>query len=175
MTQLLRRFPDASLWAKHENSELWPQGDCPSDILVTLEGDGLSVWKVNSDAEIERVVAATALERTRLEDYSFALIEERSVLDLGIKLRQKPAKTVDDQMNTQHYELHELTGKRLIEFAKLAIVTGEPITKSRGEILETARAMFKGGMFNRDTFAKKDGKGTPLLQQFFREKTIDFV
>jgi hypothetical protein len=174
MAQFLRQLTDAGTWANNEQNRLWGQGDCPAAILNLMRAStGFSVWKVQGDEEILRTVAATALLRNKLDDVVYILLDESAVLGLGIRLEQKDAKTLDQGVNKNHYDLIQLTGSRFLQLAK-TINESSFNTIQHDDILESIKMRFQNGTYNRDSFSGKSGN-TDLMRTLFRGREIDFI
>src|SRR5690348_11648469 len=116
MAYLLRKFSNKNAWAEVENSLLWEQGDCPPEALVQVfdARGGVSTWRVTTEEEVERVIAAQALMRSTIGDFAYFLIDEEVLRKDGIKLKNTPAKTIDKYVNGLHVDIVELTARQLI-------------------------------------------------------------
>jgi hypothetical protein len=99
MPYLLRKFSNKDAWAEVENSPLWEQGDCPPEALVQVFDNraGVSTWRVSTEEEVERVIAAQAFMRGTIGDFAYCLIDEDILRKDGIQTKNTPAKTMDKE------------------------------------------------------------------------------
>jgi hypothetical protein len=141
MPYLLRKFSNKDAWAEVENSPLWEQGDCPPEALVQVFDNraGVSTWRVSTEEEVERVIAAQAFMRGTIGDFAYCLIDEDVLRKDGIKLKNTPVKTMDKHVNELHVDIVELSAQQLVRLARRINNTGlrkfldtsEPFTTRR--------------------------------------------
>jgi hypothetical protein len=159
MANLLRKFSDKNAWAEVEDSPLWEQGDCPAEALVQVFDNraGVSTWRVSTEEEVERVIAAQAFMRSTIGDFAYCLIDEEILRKDGLTLRNTPAKTLDREVNRLHVEIVGLTANQLTRFARRINAEFDPRVMTRLEILEAAAKFFQQNKFDR-TFLFSGGK-----------------
>ena len=113
-----------------------PEGDIPADPLSDLSAaeNALSVWYVSDSSEnLERVVAALASTRDKIDKLDYVLIEQETIHRLGIIALQSEGKSPDDHANRNwHYDFKQLSGGLLVRFVKEML----PRVESRGRILD---------------------------------------
>ena len=93
-----------------EDDEL--KGDALRD--VQTQNGRLSVYKVTSEADMERVSVALAATRQDFSSVDYAVFADSDLERFGITVQQTKDKTPDDIVNRLHYELGNLTVKRLV-------------------------------------------------------------
>jgi hypothetical protein len=163
VSYLLRKLPDKDAWADVADSPLWQQGDCPPEALWQVFDNrrSVSAWRVETDEEVERVIAAQAfLGKSIPADFAYFLIQEDKLQTAGIALKNVPAKTFDKEVDGLHVDIVELSGKQLIRLAYLLNSEFDPIVMTRTEIIETAAKCFRNKKFDRRfLFESKGNKG----------------
>jgi hypothetical protein len=177
VTCLLRKLSNKDAWAQVEDSPLWQQEDCPPEALVQVfdNRDGVSTWRVSTQDEIERVVAAQAFMRTTIGDFAYCLIEESALQSEGIKTETKPQKMIDKEIEKLHVNLIAMSGKQLIRLAHLINSQYAPIVMTRQEILTAASKYFRKGQFDREYLGTtpRATNSKELLLNLWKKKEID--
>jgi hypothetical protein len=161
MDYLLRKLPDKDAWAEIADSALWGAGDCPPAALTQVfdNRSGVSTWRVTTPEEIERVVAAQALMRSSIGDFAYCLIEEAKLVQVGIKTKDTPQRTIDKGISERHVDIIDLSGQQLIRLAQLINSEFDPLVMAREEILAAAKRFLKDGRFDREFLFTKGNKG----------------
>jgi hypothetical protein len=161
MAYLLRKLSNKDAWADVAESPLWEQGDCPPEALVQVfdNRSGVSTWRVCTSEDIERVVAVQALARSTIADFAYCLIDEEYLRQQKIETSETPQRTIDKNINGRHVDLVNLTGKQIIELARLINSQFSPFVMTRSEILEVANRCFAEGKFDREFLFLKGNKG----------------
>ena len=97
------------------------QGDVSADALSNLRttGNALSVWQIDENqTNLQRVVAALAAGRMKLDKIDYALIDRRSLDPLGVRLIKEAGGSCDRDANSLwHQDITELSGSKLLELA----------------------------------------------------------
>jgi hypothetical protein len=160
MAYLLRKLSDKDTWAEVEDSPLWADGDCPSQALAQVYDNrsGISTWRVTTPEEIERVIVAQMFLRSTIGDFAYCLIEERKLVEEGIKIKDTPQHMIDKEIEDKHVDLVEVTGKQLVRLAQMINSEFDPIVMTRDEILKAAAKHFADGNFDRDFLFNRSGK-----------------
>jgi hypothetical protein len=175
-TSLLRKLSNKDAWADVEASALWQQEDCPPEALVQVfdNRDGVSTWRVNTEDDIDRVVAAQAFMGSTIgADFAYCLIKESDLQSEGIRTETKLQKTIDKEVDGWHVNLIKISGKQLIRLAHLIHTHCKPRVKTRQEILAAALKYFDQGKFDREYFGKKDApKSAELLVHLWKKQNI---
>lgn len=98
-----------------------PDGEIQADALVDLQttGNALSVYKVESEADKERVVVGLAANRDNLANLDYAIFEDSKFTSLAITVEQREGATPDMEVNKLHYELRNLTVGLLVQLAQM--------------------------------------------------------
>lgn len=158
---LLRKFSNKDAWAEVEASPLWEQGDCPAEALVQVFDNraGVSTWRVRTEEEVERVIAAQAFMRGTIGDFAYCLIDEDVLRQDGIKLKNTPAKTIDKQVNDLHVDIVDLSAHQLIRLAHRINTEFDPLVMTRAEILVAAAKFFRENKFDRKFLFTTGNKG----------------
>ena len=161
MPYLLRKFSNKDAWADVEASPLWEQGDCPAEALVQVFDNrvGVSTWRVSTEEDVERVIAAQALMRDTIGDFAYCLMAEEVLLQDGIKLKNTPAKTMDKQVNDLHVGIVDLSAHKLIRLAHRINTEFDPHVMTRAEILVAAAKLFRENKFDRNFLFTAGNKG----------------
>ncbi len=161
MGYLLRRLLNKDAWAEVENSPLWEQGDCPAEALVQVFDNraGVSTWRVSTEEDIERVVAAQALMRSTIADFAYCLIDEDVLRREGIRFKDTPMKTIDKGVNNLHVDIMELTAQQLIRLAHQINIEFYPFVMTRSEILDAAKKFVGENKFDRNFLFTGGSKG----------------
>ncbi|MHC4135086.1 MAG: hypothetical protein ACYS0K_08885 [Planctomycetota bacterium] len=127
MAFYLRRITKAR-WLRPDEKWL-PDGEVHADPIVDLrtEKNELSVWSVDdSRANFDRVVTALGGTGEFVSNVDYALVEDRLIKELGIRVQQSAGATPDDQANESwHYHLTELTGAKILQLALLIAFRSE--------------------------------------------------
>jgi hypothetical protein len=158
---LLRKFSNKDAWAEVEASPLWEQGDCPAEALVQVFDNraGVSTWRVRTEEEVERVIAAQAFMRGTIGDFAYCLIDEDVFRQDGIKLKNTPAKTIDKQVNDLHVDIVDLSAHQLIRLARRINTEFDPLVMTRAEIRVAAAKFFRENKFDRKFLFTAGNKG----------------
>jgi hypothetical protein len=161
MPYLLRKFSNKDAWAEVENSPLWEQGDCPPEALVQVFDNrvGVSTWRVSTEEEVERVIAAQAFMRGTIGDFAYCLIDEDILRKDGIQTKNTPAKTMDKQVNELHVDIVELSAQQLVRLAHRINKEFDPLVMTRSEILVVAAKFFRENKFDRNFLFTAGNKG----------------
>ena len=186
MAYLLRKFSDKNAWAEIEDSPLWEQGDCPAQAFVQVFDNraGVSTWRVSTEEQIERVIAAQAFMRSAIGDFAYCLIDEDVLRKDGLNLKNTPAKTIDKEVNSLHVDIVGLTGHQLIRLARRINEEFDPLIMTRFEILEAAVKFFRQNKFDRNFLFTGGNKGRSeeeiavsknLLVNLWKKAEIDLL
>ena len=139
MTQFLRSLRigrwDPPDWEAEDRGEI--QADALRDIETTR--NLLSVYRVDSTLDVDRVVNAMAANRANVQPFDYALIDDAHLAALGIRTRNKPGSTPDIYVNQRHYDLGELNARQIMTLAKIISDSGPrriSRPKIQGRIIE---------------------------------------
>jgi hypothetical protein len=150
MTRLLRKV-SRDAWAEAATSPLWAQNDCPPEMLSEVfDKRGLSMWQVEDDSEIPRLIAAQVMMQSSISDeFSYVLVERKLLEDANIKIIKSPAKTLDKVVNELHVDVIEVSGLALIKLAKLIFENGEVRVMRKPEIINEIKARIGNNSFDK--------------------------
>lgn len=93
------------------------QGDALSDIRT--QDCRLSVYGVSDEVDRQRVAVALAATREEISHMDYAVFSDSSLDSLGITVQATEGDTPDKTVNRMHYELGNLTVKRLAWLAEI--------------------------------------------------------
>lgn len=108
-------------WQKRPEPD-WPKDSgLPSDALGDMQTSRcrLSVYAVTDAIDGQRVAAAMAATREGISNIDYAIFEDSELESLGISVQPTPGDTPDDGVNGLHYDLGNLTAKRLAQLAEI--------------------------------------------------------
>lgn len=129
-------------WFKKSNWDQVGNEDSPSDPLFGLQSDALldlqrdalldlqtdanalSVFKIENEADVNRVVVALASKRDNPAHFDYAVFDDESLLPCGISFVQNEGETPDYEVNQMHYDVINLTVLKLVNVAR-AVSLGE--------------------------------------------------
>ena len=131
----------------------WVQsGDVAADALCNLrtQGNALSVWLVDDNrTNLDRIMAAVAAGRMKLDKLDYALIDPQALDELRIRITQERGASCDDDANTLwHQDLHDLSGAKLVELAVLMQTRAEFTRVHRTEVGHLIAASIRDGFID---------------------------
>ena len=104
-------------------------GGIHADALKNLRTheNSLSVWKIEADKRnLQRVLAALAATRDKIEKLDYALVDKNAVLSLKIRCVRGQGDTLDYEANgLWHKNLECLTGIDVVRLAELITDSGQ--------------------------------------------------
>ncbi|MGE5443847.1 MAG: hypothetical protein ACM3SR_04500 [Ignavibacteriales bacterium] len=112
-----------SKWYRHNDVPWLAEGELQADALRDLltSSNQLSVWHIEDDrSNLERTIAALAANVTDNSNFDYALFDQQIVYEIGIKVESKKTKgaSPDEEVNSWHCDLIELSASKLRELAK---------------------------------------------------------
>ena len=93
------------------------QADAFSDLQT--RDNKLSVYRLDSDADVQLVIVALAATREQLDNLDYVVFNDSGLGSLSIDLFQETGETPSDRANNLHWELRHLTNTRLLGLAQL--------------------------------------------------------
>jgi hypothetical protein len=120
MAYLLRKIRK-NRWYKTEELTWLPENELQADALDDLrtKSNELSVFHIDQDtSNLNRVVAALAISFDDPSNFDFALLNEETMSEMGIKWKRSPGALSDKEVNNWHSDLYELSDSRLLELAR---------------------------------------------------------
>ena len=128
MPFILRKIRKAR-WYGSDVLHWLPPNDVQADSLLDLstKHNQLSVYIVENDrSNLDRILAALVGNCDFISNIDYALIPAAEVLDrIKIKTVEIKGETSDEQVNTAHRDLIELSASQILELAKSISATGE--------------------------------------------------
>ncbi len=118
---LLVRKVDKGKWFQNRITE----GEEPSADAITLcmktSKNTLSVWRIESDADLPEAALAQVAAGAHLETMDFAVIEETAFVDAGLQFQATPGTTRVEDLVECHRDVVQLTYGSLGQMARLII------------------------------------------------------
>lgn len=111
-------------WQKRPEPD-WPKDSgLPSDALGDMQTSRcrLSVYAVTDAIDGQRVATAMAGTREGISNIDYAVFEDSELESLGISVQHTLGDTPDDGVNGLHYDLGNLTARRLAQLAEIVSV-----------------------------------------------------
>lgn len=148
MTYFLRVIRQTR-WLKYPDLEWLPDGELQGDALGDLQttDSALSVFKVESETDKERVVIGLAANRDNPANLDYAIFEDSEFTSLGIAAEQREGATPDMEVNKLHFELRNLTVGRLAKLAQV-VSMGKHDRIPRKLIKSRLQAALRAGTLN---------------------------
>lgn len=142
MPNLLRQLRKRNKWHWNQPLSWLDEGDVPADPLANLETtkNTLSVFEVDDDiSKIERIAAAMAGQSTNgPEEFDYIIFDQSILSEVGIKILKSNGQTPDNEVNSWHYDLTEISVTKLASLAKHIV----PSTKSRQILSKRVKEVF---------------------------------
>lgn len=148
MSLFLRAIRQAR-WFKKPHVDWLEDDELKGDALIDIETENgkLSVYKVTNEANAERISVALAATKDRPSKIDYAMFADSNLKSLGITVKQTEGETPDDEVNMVHYELGDLTVKRLAKLAEI-ISAGRHCRIQRKKISELLHESIRIGRIN---------------------------
>ena len=120
MRQFLRTVRQAR-WHKYPEISWLVEGELQGDVLTDMSTDKgrLSVYRINNEDDLQRVITALAATRDNMANLDYAIFEDSELGSLGITISQTDGNTADMTTNGLHYELGNLSARRLARLAEV--------------------------------------------------------
>jgi hypothetical protein len=123
-------------WRRSAPPPLLPEGDLPAQPLADLvprPEENLSLWYIDDEKiNLDRVAAAIASSRDRIDKLDYALFAQEVVGNLGITIVQSPGESPDEHANISwHWEVIDLTASQVVRLAKEIYLGAEIGRKSQ--------------------------------------------
>jgi hypothetical protein len=108
-------------WYKNPDVPWLTEGELQADALGDLltSSNQLSVWHIEDNrSNLERTIAALAANVTDISNFDYALFDQQLVYEIGIKVESTKGASPDEEVNSWHCDLIEVSASKLIELAK---------------------------------------------------------
>jgi hypothetical protein len=127
--------------AKWQNTAELAEAEIPADAAVDLrtEGNCLSVWRVESEAELLDAALAMAAGVERIDRIQIAWVDELQVSGSGLTLAASEGRTPVTDLRDRHVDVTHLDFARLGVFARLvfdALSAANQRTLTRRQVQE---------------------------------------
>ena len=136
-------------WVKHPVSD-WPDDSglhCDALEDMRTKECNLSVYAILNVADRKRVAVALAATREEISVMDYAVFDGSGLKSLGITVRQTDGDTPDMDVNKLHYDLGDLTVKRLAHLTDI-VSTGEHERIQRRDIKTSLCKAARDGRLN---------------------------
>ena len=145
MTQYLRLVRQRR-WATFPDIEWIAPEETQADALLDLQtrNNRLSVFRVDSDNDIQRVVVALAASRDHVANIDYAVFDDDELIAQGIGITQTVGETPDKTANMLHHDIHNLT-VRQIELLARTIALADHTRIHRRDIQTMLRDALQSG------------------------------
>ena len=144
------RMTRQARWLKYPGLNWLPQNEIQGDALRDLQSEDnrLSVYRVESKEDTERVVIALAANRDNLANMDYAVFDEAMLMSIDMTIAQQAGETPDEKVNKLHYDLKNLTVGRLAQLAAV-VSAGEHERIPRKDIRDRLRRAVRTGTLDR--------------------------
>ena len=136
-------------WIKHPAAD-WPEDSglsCDALDDMQTEECSLSVYAIADAADRKRVAVALAATREEISLMDYTVFDGSGLKSLGITVRQTKGDTPDMGVNGLHYDLGNLTVKRLAQLTEI-VSTGEHERILRQDIKTSLHEAARDGRLN---------------------------
>lgn len=137
---------------RHWDLQAWlSSGDAPADALSDLQTteNKLSIFLVEeTKASLDRVVAASALNRDYLDVLDLALVTKGVLSKLHIDVSRSSGRTPDAGVNGWHRDLVDLSASKLAKLAGAIRQDGEIKRYTLRDVRKAIEASFQAGFVN---------------------------
>ena len=123
MSFVLKGNINTRIWARSEecsNLSWLTSEEVVADLILDFrifKGE-LSVWRIEDDrSNLDRVIAALAATRDNPAHYAYTLIDKELLRDKGFNLEPTAGTTLDDKVNTWHFDIVELSTQKAADLA----------------------------------------------------------
>jgi len=124
-------------WRRPPEGEWLEAGEIPADPVAdfrTIENRFSVYMLLDEGPSLDRVVAAIASGREKVENFDYIVFEEDLLAEIGIRTEISAGATRDQEVNACHLDLVELTGKKVLCLAQAVYESREPDRKHHFEV-----------------------------------------
>lgn len=127
-------------WVGPDSREI--QADSLKDLAT--QGNLLSVYRADSQDDVERITVALAATRENLQNVDYAVFDDTEFQEAGIVVNKSSGATPDQAVNELHYDLGQLTARQNLRLAQM-IANGKVERRPRKMIMEGLRQAIDEG------------------------------
>lgn len=181
MAKLLRRLSDWDKWAELAESNFWNKGDCPPELLSQLydNSEGISVYSVDDDKDINRIIAAISLDWGTFKDCGYAVFSDQDLKTIGLELKNTKSFTFDEDTNQRHRDIVEISGQKLIKLVALVSNKAKLGMMTKEEIIKNLKQFLADDTFSRSRMfpakKEKNEKNGKILGDLWRNKLVELA
>jgi hypothetical protein len=168
----LRKIRKAK-WYKNPDVPWLAEGELQADALGDLAttANALSLWHVKDDkSNLDQVVAALAANTHAISNLDYALFDQQIVTEINIKFISTRGDSLDEEVNSWHCDLIELSASKIMELAK-AIQTQAEI--KRIQVQEVIQLVAKGISSGRIDRTKMKSEAIEKIDRVIASKSPD--
>lgn len=129
-----------------------PRDTLHADPLADLvtQGNELSVWRVEDDgSNLERILTALAGNFDYASNLDYILFDERILQEADVRIRRSDGSTIMPEANsTWHHDLVELTARKVVNLAELAMQNGRKERVSESTVIRLVREAVQSGIID---------------------------
>ena len=137
----------------------WPDansGDVQADALRDLYTDKnkLSVYRADSQNDIDRITVALAATRDNLQNVDYAVFDDAEFQRIGLKITPSPGSTPVSIVNNLHHDIIQLTARQVVSLATI-IAGGKKGRRLPKDIRDDLRRAIKCGEVNKSEMKER--------------------
>ena len=138
-------------WLRYPDLGWMSPGDIQSDALGDLQtkDNKLSVYRIGSEEDTERIVIALAANRESFANLDYAVFEDNTLASTNIPIRQQAGETPDEEINELHYDLADLTVENIAQLTEI-VVAGQHDRMLKKQIEARIRLAVHSGTLDKD-------------------------
>ena len=159
MSLLLRKVSNKNRWEGLGEDDWIPPGEMQADLLGDLNtsDNELSLWRIENDrSNVDRIIAAIAARRGKLDRVDFLLFDTEVLESLGIECRPHRGDSADPGINDLwHVDACELTASGLLSLAKEVKDRSEKSRILRQKVRELIQRSVSAGYIPREHITEK--------------------
>ena len=164
MPFLLRKIRK-SRWYRTARPSWLAAGCLQADPLADLgtQENKLSLWHVDdSKSNLDEVIVALATNLEHTSDIGYALIDPQLLSKSGFQIQSSPGRTKHQTAGAcWHYDVIELSARRLVELAKLVMEHGETGRYSENTVIRLLEQATRKRVINREDLEPDVAKKIP--------------
>ena len=154
---LLLRIIRKSKWYKHPEVKWLGDDELQADALadIATSNNSLSVWEIaDNRTNLDPVIAALAAMRGTTANVDFALLTLTAVQKKSIQITETTGTTFDEQVNTLHRELTELSAAKLLALAQIIQHLPKRERLKEPDVIGLIQAAVDAGRIKRDLLSQ---------------------
>ena len=140
-------------WATFPDIDWIAPGETQADALLDLQtrGNRLSVFRVDEDQDIQRIVVALAATRDHISNLDYVIFDDDDLVAQGVQITQTFGETPDETANTLHHDINNLTAHQVGLLAR-TIAVADHARVLRRDVQEMLTYALQSGDLEPDAF-----------------------